>query len=259
MKQELLLDEGLELVFQLSYHIKTVVNLHVMNSKAISKSHLVTICQMISMLKGIQVSFESLKGPLFQVLARSAQFNSCRILSNLSTAKKRVLADCKKYSEKKLDSLSAIILAANCIHGPLMDDTRLTLSSLCISLCAPEMNSEEFTRITQAMRKLELFSKLFNHLNEYANCDFIYFTLKPVLPIILSHFYEQDQADVMELNYFLLALSDCCDLLESNTVISPVSVIEDRLFSQVLDHTILIFFFSFTRNLGGAFRNSFRF
>lgn len=50
-------------------------------------------------------------------MATFAQYNSVVALRALSLMKKRLLADVKKYSEKKLDTFSAVILASNVFHG----------------------------------------------------------------------------------------------------------------------------------------------
>ena len=69
------------------------------------------------MLKAVQIAYYEKQEFLTVGKQYILQSTSRRLLSYIQTARKRVVSD-KKYSEKRLDILSGLVLAANALNGP---------------------------------------------------------------------------------------------------------------------------------------------
>ncbi|XP_054164766.1 WASH complex subunit 4-like [Oppia nitens] len=211
-KQQKVIEEGLENVRILTNLIKNCISLHLQNGRPMAKQDLLAICKAICIVKGIQLTFYHKKGHLINILGHLAQYICCVILKMLSNVKTRLMADVKKYSEKKLDLLSAVILTSNCLNGPILTEQRRILISICLAFISFTLSAEELTKILTLTKKLELFTKVHSLMNQWSNCDFLYFN-RAVLGVYFIDFFENDSSNVNELRHFFNALTDSLTLI----------------------------------------------
>ncbi len=206
-KQQKVIEEGLENARTISGLIKNCIALHLQSGRAMAKNDLVAICKAISILKGIQLLFNRKKKFLIPILGHLAQYNCCIVLKMLSSTKNKLMADVKKYSEKKLDLCSAVILASNCLNGPILTNQRRILTALCLAFISQIFSAEDLLKISSLIRKLDFFTKVDVLLEKWTNCEFLYYN-RGVLGIYFNNFYENEASNVHELRYFFNALSD---------------------------------------------------
>ena len=211
-KQQKTLEEGLEIARLISSLVKNCIALHLQSGRPMTKSDLVAICKAVCILKGIQLTFHRKKGVILGVLAHLAQYNCCIALKLLSNIKSKLMANVKKYSEKKLDLLSAVILASNCLNGPLLTDQRRILTLICLSFISPTLTAEELNKISTLSKKLVLFTRIYPLIDFWTNCEFLYFN-RSVLGIYFNNFYETESSNVHDMRHFFSALSDSLVLL----------------------------------------------
>ena len=241
-KQQRLIEEGLELSRTIFYLVKNSISLHLQFGKAMAKNDLVAVFKAINILKGTELIFSRKKGVVVQVLKHVSQYNCCIILKILSSIKSKLISEVKKYSEKKLDLISALILACNCLNGPVLTNERRIVTSLCLSVVSHLLSSEELQKVVFTMKKLELFSKTYTLLKKWTNCEFLYFN-RSVLGIYFNYFYENEASNVHELRYFLHSLSDSLQLIYNCNTTSQrdkllksyESEIYDQLRNEFLD------------------------
>ncbi|KAK2102495.1 WASH complex subunit 4, partial [Saguinus oedipus] len=73
---------------------------------------------------------------------------------------KRVISD-KKYSEQRLDVLSALVLAENTLNGPSTKQRRLIVSlALSVGTQMKTFKDEELFPLQVVIKKLDLISEL---------------------------------------------------------------------------------------------------
>ncbi|CAG2103931.1 unnamed protein product [Medioppia subpectinata] len=206
-KQQKVIEEGLENAKMISSLVKNCISLHLQNGRPMAKHDLLAICKAICVLKGIQLAFHRKKGVLIPIIGHLAQYNCCVVLKMLSNTKTKIMTDVKKYSEKKLDLLSAVILASNCLNGPILTNQRRILTSICLAVFSSALTVEELSKILTLTRKLELFTKVHSLIDSRTNCEFLYFN-RAVLGIYFNNFFENESSNVHELRHFFNALSD---------------------------------------------------
>ena len=97
-----------------------------------TKSNVIDLCRLIELLKSIQKAYYEKKEFLTLSKQYVLQLTQRVLLSFIQNAKKRVVSD-KKYSEKRLDILSGLVLAGNSLNGPPTKE-RLLVASYGLSI-----------------------------------------------------------------------------------------------------------------------------
>ncbi|RWS17994.1 WASH complex subunit 7-like protein [Dinothrombium tinctorium] len=213
-KQRTTLNEGMELLFNSSYMVKNYIFLHLHFGRSMSKSDLASICKLVNVIKSVDLCIARKKANVMLSISRYTQYCSFIALKCLTAMKERLLSETKKYSEKKLDMISAIILGSNCIHGPILSNERRILTSLCLAMAAVSMNESEFMKINTFLKKIKFCSNLFKNLKDWSNCEFMFFNT-PVLGNYFNYFYNNEIQNSHELRYFCHGLSDCIPLISN--------------------------------------------
>ena len=201
------LEEACELTSSARRLIRSSIFLHLHYGKAISKAIIMSICSLINILKMIEIALERNKSRVLLFLSSFNQYNCCLALNSLSLMKKRLVGDVKKYSEKKLDIISSVILCCNCLHGPL-SGTRQVIISLCLNLITPSMNESESGKILSAFRNIDSASKIIHRIKFGANTDYMFFNRN----VILSVYFNQ-ASPIVDIKYFFFSFNDWLRLL----------------------------------------------
>jgi len=213
-KQMKSVEDGLELSLQCHTIVRNHIFHYLSNCQAMLKSDLIAICKLVIIAKAIELLFNRKKATILFVASRYTQYYSYILLNALNLIKKRLLSEVKKYSEKKLDVLSAIILASNCIHGPIMTKERQILTSLCFSLVEPSLNEIESEKVYSGYKKIQSCSLIFKRLYKWTNCEFIYFH-RALMGIYFNHCVESELENIFEFRYFFHSFSDCLPFIEN--------------------------------------------
>lgn len=127
-----LLVQGLMLAWNISHQVKTITNLHVTLSKPMVKSSVLALFKMVEMLKAIEATFHRQSILICESITHVVQHLSYIALVAINQAKKKIISD-KKYSERHLDVLSALLLAEKSLNGPGTKERRL-ITNLVMSL-----------------------------------------------------------------------------------------------------------------------------
>ncbi|KAG2459915.1 WASC4 protein, partial [Polypterus senegalus] len=121
---------GILYAYGISTIIKTTMNLHMSLQKPMTKTSVKALCRLIELLK------------------------------------KRVISD-KKYSEQRLDVLSALVLAENALNGPSTKERRLIVSlAISVGTQMKTFKDEELLSLQLILKKLDLVSELQDRLYE---------------------------------------------------------------------------------------------
>ncbi|XP_043822433.1 WASH complex subunit 4 isoform X2 [Dromiciops gliroides] len=175
--------------------------------KPMTKTSVKALCRLIELLKAIEHIFYRRSMVVADSVSHITQHLQHQALNSISVAKKRVISD-KKYSEQRLDVLSALVLAENTLNGPSTRQRRLILSlALSVGTQMKTFKDEELLPLQVVMKKLDLISELRERVRTQCDCCFLYWH-RAVFPIYLDDVYE-NAVDAARLHYMFSALRDC--------------------------------------------------
>ncbi|XP_073476379.1 WASH complex subunit 4 isoform X1 [Aquarana catesbeiana] len=225
----------------LSNIIKTTMNLYMSMQKPMTKTSLKALCRLVELLKAIEHTFHRRSMVVADSVTHITQYLQHQALNAIAVAKKRVISD-KKYSEQRLDVLSALVLAENTLNGPSTRQRRLVVSlALSVGTQMKTFKDEELLPLQLVMKKLDLISELRERVRAQCDCCFLYWH-RAVFPIYLDDVYE-NAVDASRLHYMFSALWSCVPAmmharhLESHEVLlkSYEKEIMDVLNEHLLD------------------------
>nr|XP_033806701.1 LOW QUALITY PROTEIN: WASH complex subunit 4 [Geotrypetes seraphini] len=191
----------------LSNIIKTTMNLHMSLQKPMTKTSVKALCRLVELLKAIEHTFHRKSMVMADSVSHITQHLQYQALNAIAVAKKRVISD-KKYSEQRLDVLSALVLAENTINGPSTKQRRLVVSlALSVGTQMKTFKDEELLPLQLVMKKMDLISELRERVRGQCDCSFLYWH-RAVFPIYLDDVYEH-AVDAARLHYMFSALQNC--------------------------------------------------
>ncbi|XP_016078665.1 PREDICTED: WASH complex subunit 7 isoform X3 [Miniopterus natalensis] len=154
-------------------------------------------------------------------------------LNSISVAKKRVISD-KKYSEQRLDVLSALVLAENTLNGPSTKQRRLIISlALSVGTQLKTFKDEELFPLQVVMKKLDLISELRERVQAQCDCCFLYWH-RAVFPIYLDDVYE-NAVDAARLHYMFSALRDCVPAMMHARHLESYEILLDCYDKEIME------------------------
>ncbi|KAG8185393.1 hypothetical protein JTE90_018615 [Oedothorax gibbosus] len=230
-----LLLQGLKLAWSINHLVKTVTNLHVLLAKPMTKTCVLALCKLVEMLKAIQGTYHRHTVVISESLTHIVQHLGYLALSIINIGKKRLVTD-KKYSERRLDVLSALVLAEKSLNGPGSKERRLT-AYLAMAL-GVQMNSfkeDEIISFAGFMKKLDFICELRQKIQEACDCSFMYWH-HAVFPTYIADVFENG-LNVHRIQYMILALQDSVESILATRHESSSEVLlqsfQNELFSTL--------------------------
>ncbi|XP_056595412.1 WASH complex subunit 4 [Triplophysa dalaica] len=199
--------QGILYAYSISTIIKTTMNMYMSMQRPMTKTSVKALCRMMELLKAVEHTFHRRSLVVADSVSHITQQLQTQALASISTAKKRVISD-KKYSEQRLDVLSALVLAENTLNGPSTKERRLVVSlALSVGTQMKTFKDEELLPLQLVMKKLDLISELRERVKVQCDCSFLYWH-RTVFPIYLDDVYE-NAVDAARIHYMFSALRDC--------------------------------------------------
>ncbi|XP_052261533.1 WASH complex subunit 4-like isoform X2 [Dreissena polymorpha] len=201
--------QGLLYGQQIQHLVRSVMNLHVSLQKPMTKTAVLALCKMVELLKAVELTFHRKTLLISDYVHKILQRISFEIINAIQNAKKRIVTD-KKYSERKLDVLSALVLAETALSGPVTKERRLIARlAFAIGTCAKvrTFKEDELANLEENMRKLDIIADLREKVRSACDCSFVYWH-RVVIPIYLADMFET-VTDTHRLHYMVGALRDC--------------------------------------------------
>uniref|UniRef100_A0A8I5MW51 WASH complex subunit 4 n=2 Tax=Cercopithecinae TaxID=9528 RepID=A0A8I5MW51_PAPAN len=193
--------QGFLYAYSISTIIKTTMNLYMSMQKPMTKTSVKALCRLVELLKAIEHMFYRRSMVVADSVSHITQHLQHQALHSISVAKKRVISD-KKYSEQRLDVLSALVLAENTLNGPSTKQRRLIVSlALSVGTQMKTFKDEELFPLQVVMKKLDLISELRERVQTQCDCCFLYWH-RAVFPIYLDDVYE-NAVDAARLHHLL--------------------------------------------------------
>ncbi|CAG5126289.1 unnamed protein product, partial [Candidula unifasciata] len=199
--------QGLLYAYSISHQVRGVMNLHVALSKPMTKAAVLSVCRLLELLKAIEFTFHRRTMLVTESINHIIQHLCFKALSCISTAKKRIMSD-KRYSERRLDVLSALVLAELSLHGPATKE-RLLIVKLAMSVGTKmkAFKEDELQIIEDTLKKLEVISQLRSKVRQACDCSFLYWH-RVIFPLYLDDLCE-NVTDTHRIHYMVAALRDC--------------------------------------------------
>ncbi|KAL6474366.1 hypothetical protein MHYP_G00179270 [Metynnis hypsauchen] len=198
--------QGILYAYSISTIIKTTMNLYMSMQRPMTKTSVKALCRLVELLKAVQHTFHRRSLVVADSVSHITQQLQSQALTSISTAKKRVISD-KKYSEQRLDVLSALVLAENILNGPSTRERRLVLSlALSVGTQMKTFKDEELLPLQLVLKKLDLISELRERVKVQCDCSFLYWH-RAIFPIYLDDVYE-NAVDAARIHYMFSALRD---------------------------------------------------
>ncbi|KAF7702037.1 WASH complex subunit 4 [Silurus meridionalis] len=199
--------QGILYAYSISTIIKTTMNLYMSMQRPMTKTSVKALCRLVELLKAIEHTFHRRSLVVADSVSHITQQLQSQALASISTAKKRVISD-KKYSEQRLDVLSALVLAENTLNGPSTRERRLVVSlALSVGTQMKTFKDEELLPLQLVLKKLDLISELRERVKVQCDCSFLYWH-RAVFPIYLDDVYD-NAVDAARIHYMFSALRDC--------------------------------------------------
>ncbi|KAB1269629.1 WASH complex subunit 4 [Camelus dromedarius] len=195
--------QGFLYAYSISTIIKTTMNLYMSMQKPMTKTSVKALCRLVELLK------------------------------------KRVISD-KKYSEQRLDVLSALVLAENTLNGPSTKQRRLIVSlALSVGTQMKTFKDEELFPLQVVMKKLDLIilvpliTTLHCRVQTQCDCCFLYWH-RAVFPIYLDDVYE-NAVDAARLHYMFSALRDCVPAMMHARHLDSYEILLDCYEKEIME------------------------
>ncbi|XP_069766077.1 WASH complex subunit 4 isoform X3 [Narcine bancroftii] len=199
--------QGILYASSLSNIVRTTMNLYMSMQKPITRTSVKALCRLIELLKAIEHIVHRRTMVIADSVCHIAQYLQHQALNSISVAKKRVISD-KKYSERRLDVLSALVLAENALNGPSTKERRLVIAlALSVGTQMKTFRDEELLVLQVVLKKLDLISELRERIQVLCNCSFLYWH-RTIFPIYLDDIYDS-AVDSARIHYMFSALRDC--------------------------------------------------
>ncbi|CAK8684321.1 unnamed protein product [Clavelina lepadiformis] len=219
--------EGLRLSNSLRVAIETVTNLHANINKPMTKSEVLSLFRMIALSKATADVFVQHSMVFVESSMHIVQLLGFEILKTLQAAKKRVVTD-KKYSERRLDILSALVLCEQCI-ARCPTSQRLIVAKLALAVAnqARIFREDEFTSLTTKFERLRLIGTVgvLNAAKIVSDQSSLYWH-RALFHTYLDGLF-QDPPDAARLHYIFAALEDCVvHLKRIKHFSSPLQLVE---------------------------------
>ncbi|KAI1883407.1 hypothetical protein AGOR_G00231120 [Albula goreensis] len=152
--------QGILYAYSLSTIIRTTMNLYMSTQKPMTKTSVKALCRLVELLKAVEHMFHRRSMVVADSVSHINQQLQSQALASIATAKKRVISD-RKYSEQRLDVLSALVLAENALNGPSTRERRLVVSlALSVGTQMKTFKDEELLPLQLVLKKLDLISEL---------------------------------------------------------------------------------------------------
>ncbi|XP_078001541.1 WASH complex subunit 4-like [Glandiceps talaboti] len=199
--------QGLMYAYSINHLIRTFMNLHVTLNKPMTRTAVLSLCRLIEMLKSIQYTFHHRTMLVADTINHIVQHLQFMALASISTAKKRIISD-KKYSEKRLDVLSALFLVENALNGPGTKERRLVVRlAMSIATQMKAFRDDELNSFYSILKQIDSICDLREKLHSACQCGFLYWH-RVIFPLYLADRYD-NATDSYRIHYMFGALADC--------------------------------------------------
>lgn len=198
--------QGLVYAGQISYSIKSMINLHMKFSIAMPKTLVPTIYKLIEYLQILKNSFLSHSVFIVESIGFVFQYLQFHALNVVGACKKKVMMDARK--EKKFDLSSSLVLVERLLYGTVSVN-RLNAISLALNLSEPvkSFGNDYLGRLLKLLDHMMILSQLQTNVQKLCDPSFLFWHQN-----LVSAYFKQildHPLDQRKVNFILASTNDC--------------------------------------------------
>ncbi|KAJ2942683.1 hypothetical protein O0L34_g11224 [Tuta absoluta] len=202
--------EGLDIASHINYSVLTLINLHVSLGIPLSKSMLMSLFEVIDMLKCLKNAVSRNSNEIISSINMTIQHLTFQATSSILEVKKTLMTD-KNYANKRLDELTCLVIAERSLKGAVTVE-RNVAANIALSFVPDTTYLEDsYVRLGMLLEKVQTLSNFLKSMDLFCNCSWMLWH-QHLVPI----YFDQNftiQLNSLRLKYFLMVLEDCTRLL----------------------------------------------
>lgn len=207
--------EGISLAGRLKKTIESMLNLHVALERPMSVNVVLLLCRFVSMAKSVNDSFYRYSNQVAHNSLHIIQRIQYQILTNVESSKRKLITD-KRYSNKRLDMLSALVLFSNCIDA-IPTSQRLLVAKLSLDIANQSklMRDEDYMIMFTQMSHLDMLGSTGILSSSYEASDqSVFYWHRGLFDTYLKNLHSE-MHEVTDLHFMMSALEDCVPALRA--------------------------------------------
>lgn len=202
--------EGLEIASSINYSVLTLINLHVSLGVPLSKSMLMSIFEIIDLLKSLKNVITRNGNQIISSATMIVQHLIFQATSSILEVKKTLMTD-KNYANKRLDELTCLVIAERSLRGTATMERNIA-ANIALSFVPDTTYLEDsYVRLGMLLEKVQILSNFTTSMDNFCNCSWLLWH-QHVIPIYFDQNFTV-QLNSLKLKYFLMVLEDCAVLL----------------------------------------------
>lgn len=206
----IILLEGLNIASNINYSVLTLINVHVSLGVPLSKSMLMSLFEIIDMLKCLKNAVSRNRNQILNSINMTIQHFIFQATSSIVEVKKALMTD-KNYANKRLDELTCLVIAERSLKG-VASLERNVAANIALSFVADTTYLEDsYVKLGTLLEKVQILSNFAKSMDNFCNCSWMLWH-QHVIPIYLDQNFT-NQLNALKLKYFLMVLEDCAVLL----------------------------------------------
>lgn len=205
-----LLLEGLNIASNINYSVLTLINVHVSLGVPLSKSMLMSMFEVIDMLKCLKNAVSRNRNQILNSINMTIQHFIFQATSSIVDVKKSLMTD-KNYANKRLDELTCLVIAERSLKGVASLERNIA-ANIALSFVPDTTYLEDsYVKLGTLLEKVQTLSNFAKSMDSLCNCSWMLWH-QHVIPIYLDQNFTI-QVNTLKLKYFLMVLEDCAVLL----------------------------------------------
>lgn len=235
--------EGLTIAGEMSFLIKSVINLHAKFNQLLSKSLASSIYKLIENLRVIKATYIDFATFISDSIAFVFRYLQFHALNIIGLCQKKVMLDVKK--EKKFDLSTTLVLILKLLYSNVSEEN-LNAITLALNLTEPFKNfgNEYSLRLLKLLDHMMTLCKLKKNMERVTDPSFLFWHQNLIAPYFKQQL--QNSLDQRKLKLFMEMGSDCMNeddlnILDSVDSFHPLLEREfNEIFIKKLCNTIEI-------------------
>lgn len=197
--------QGLTIAGEMSFLIKTIINLHAKFGQLLSKSLASSIYKLIENLKIIKTTYQDYSTFISDSIAFVFQYLQFHSLNIIGFCQKKVMLDVKK--EKKFDLSTTLVLISKLLYGNV-SNANLNAITLALNLTEPFKNfgNDYSLRLLKLLDHMKTLCQLKRNLSRVTDSGFLFWHQNLIAPYFKQLENTLDQSKV---NLILKSSADC--------------------------------------------------
>lgn len=202
--------EGLDIASSINYSVLTLINLHVSLGVPLSKSMLMSIFDIIDLLKSLDNVITRNGNQIISSVTMIVQHLIFQATSSILEVKKTLMTD-KNYANKRLDELTCLVIAERSLRGAATMERNIA-ANIALSFVPDTTYLEDsYVKLGMLLEKVQTLSNFTKSMENFCNCSWLLWH-QHVIPIYFDQNFTV-QLNSLKIKYFLMVLEDCAVLL----------------------------------------------